>query len=51
MRVLGIWGPGIRFEVDGRPVFLGLGLDPAEAHRVVAEITARHEFPARSAAA
>lgn len=44
LKVVGIAGPGITFEYDGKPVRFGLALDPAEAALLVTQLRARHAF-------
>ncbi len=44
LKVVGVGGPGITFDYDGKPVRFGLALDPAEAAMLVTQLRARHAF-------
>jgi hypothetical protein len=48
--LVGIRGPGIAFDYEGRPVRFGFALDALEARQVVAQLQARHVFAGGQAA-
>jgi hypothetical protein len=50
LALVGIRGPGIAFDYEGKPVRFGFALDALEARQIVAQLQARHAFAGGQAA-